>query len=308
MDPDHAPAGRLPRSLLFVVAFLLAIALMLAWRAVLVERNLASIIRDVAETRSMLASTTVALEAEIMAQQQLLVQLSDMLYNSQKAITDIAEELQDYGRDVGKLSGSVRDLEKLTTTDPQLLQKYSRVYFLNEHYVPADLMVIDEKFDYPNGKEVSIHSDVWPYLEDLLDEALDDGVDLTVLSGYRSFNEQATLKVDYVVRYGTGANTFSADQGYSEHQLGTSVDFTTNVLGENIDAFGETDAFVWLTRNAYKYGFVMSYPESNEYYVYEPWHWRFVGEKLARDLHRKGKNLYDLEQREIDKYLVDLFD
>jgi len=129
-----------------------------------------------------------------------------------------------------------------------------------------------------------------------------------VLSGYRSFEDQNILKQHYTVQYGTGANTFSADQGYSEHQLGTTVDFTTTELGNNIEDIDGTKAFEWLEDNAYKYGFVMSYPKDNIYYQYEPWHWRFVGKDLARYLDRKNKSFYDLEQREIDEYITTLFD
>ena len=69
-----------------------------------------------------------------------------------------------------------------------------------------------------------------------------------------------------------------------------------------------TPAYQWMTDNAHKYGFVLSYPKDNSYYVYEPWHWRFVGVKLATDLHNQGKNFYDLDQRVIDTYLVNIFD
>ena len=60
--------------------------------------------------------------------------------------------------------------------------------------------------------------------------------------------------------------------------------------------------------NAYKHGFTLSYPEDNEFYVYEPWHWRFVGKDLARDLHREDRRFYDVEQRELDTYLISIFD
>ena len=155
---------------------------------------------------------------------------------------------------------------------------------------------------------MSIHSDVLPFLEDLLEEAKKDGIDIRVLSGYRSFTEQETLKNTYSIQYGTGANQFSADQGYSEHQLGTTVDFTTATIGQNTALFKGSDAHNWLMENASKYGFIMSYPENNEYYVYEPWHWRFVGKDLARDLKKDNKKFYDLEQREIDGYIAELFD
>jgi zinc D-Ala-D-Ala carboxypeptidase len=60
--------------------------------------------------------------------------------------------------------------------------------------------------------------------------------------------------------------------------------------------------------NAYKYGFTLSYPESNTYYTFEPWHWRFVGEDLARDLRSDKAYFYDWDQRKIDGYLVNIFD
>ncbi|MEK7495870.1 MAG: D-alanyl-D-alanine carboxypeptidase family protein, partial [Patescibacteria group bacterium] len=67
-------------------------------------------------------------------------------------------------------------------------------------------------------------------------------------------------------------------------------------------------ARLWLTENAYKYGFILSYPKQNTYYRFEPWHWRFVGVALATKLHDGNKYFYDLSQREIDQYLVSIFD
>jgi len=87
------------------------------------------------------------------------------------------------------------------------------------------------------------------------------------------------------------------------------VDIITPGLGGQLDdSFIPTAANTWLTANAYKYGFELSYPKDNGYYVYEPWHWRFVGVKLATDLHNQGKNFYDMDQRVIDTYLVNIFD
>jgi LAS superfamily LD-carboxypeptidase LdcB len=272
------------------------------------QSTIDSVARELASTSAALAEfKTIYLEEKKVREEKIL-ELSDGLYGAQQILADLSETFEDVEGDVKQLSGSVDDLEKLSTTDPELLQKYSKVYFLNEHYVPADLDVIQEEYDYVNGKEATIHADVLPYLEDLLEEASEDGIKLLVLSGYRSFAEQTTLKDAYLVRYGSGANTFSADQGYSEHQLGTTIDFTDEATGEYLQGFEGTQAFTWLTNNAYKFGFVMSYPKNNEHYVYEPWHWRFVGKDLARYLHRNNKYLYDLEQRTIDTYLGSLFD
>ena len=108
--------------------------------------------------------------------------------------------------------------------------------------------------------------------------------------------------------YGAGANQFSADQGYSEHQLGTALDFATTEIGAGFDGFEKTDAYRWLLDNAYQYGFILSYPQNNNYYQFEPWHWRFVGRDLAKKLSKEDKNFYDLDQREIDEYLISFFD
>ncbi len=142
---------------------------------------------------------------------------------------------------------------------------------------------------------------------------LDDAASTTTIqiaSAYRSFDTQESLKTSYKVIYGAGsANQFSADQGYSEHQLGTAVDLITpSMKGSLTTAFDKTPASLWLNDNAYKYGFILSYPKGNTYYQYEPWHWRFVGVQLATRLHNENKHFYDLDQRDINTYLVNIFD
>jgi len=294
-----------------VGAFLIVVVVAL----VLQTMQIASMTRSLATLEEQVASTTHALEQyQGLTTERLLmtekqdVLLSDLLYEEQLHRKSIEQNIEGFDETVGKLTGTVETLEKLTTTDEQLLQKYSQIYFLNEHYIPADLIIIDEQYDYVNGKQVSVHAQMWPFLEELLEDAKEDDIDLLVLSGYRSYEEQGTLKQMYTSTYGVGANTFSADQGYSEHQLGTAVDFTTSELGQYIRKFDDTEAYDWLRNNAYKYGFTMSYPEDNEYYMYEPWHWRFVGEELARELHSDGNYFYNLEQRRIDSYIPTLFD
>ena len=90
--------------------------------------------------------------------------------------------------------------------------------------------------------------------------------------------------------------------------MGTTVDFTSPELPTPLAGFHNTKAYAWLVANAHKYGFILSYPAANAYYQFEPWHWRFVGEELARDLEREHKYFYDIDQREIDSYLPAMFD
>jgi LAS superfamily LD-carboxypeptidase LdcB len=198
-------------------------------------------------------------------------------------------------------------LDKLRSLDKELLQKYSKVYFLNENYVPSALATVTPEYSFDGKKPLRIHSEVLPFLDKLMEAASTTGNPLALISAYRSFKDQAVLKNQYTVTYGKGANSFSADQGYSEHQLGTTIDFTTPGLGANYTNLDRTEAYKWLLENGWKYGFVQSYPKNNSYYIYEPWHWRFVGVVLSSTLHQQGKNFYDMDQRDIDGYLIDIF-
>lgn len=255
--------------------------------------------------------------ASLVELQNSVVLSNEELLNAQTEKKQLAEALQNeqqkneaLEKQNNRINRKVDDLEKLAETDPELLKKYSKVYFLNENYVPRRLKDIPEEYVNSSEKSLQILSQVLPRLEDLIEDAKDDNVDIKIQSAYRSFQTQATLKSGYKVIYGAGtANQFSAEQGYSEHQLGTTVDLTTPAMGGNLTTtFDATSAFSWLQANAYKYGFVLSYPKGNLYYQYEPWHWRFVGEDLARKLHKDGKNFYDLDQRVIDNYLGEIFD
>lgn len=229
--------------------------------------------------------------------------LEDAIEAEKQKLTSLQKETQEIG-------GTVGDLEKLSQIDTELLQKYSKVFFLNEHYVPSGLSEILNKYLYSEQKTKYFHTGALPHLTLMINDALAQGQVLYIKSAYRSFNEQDNLKEGYSVVYGEEtANTFSADQGYSEHQLGTAVDFITTGLGGilSID-FETTSEYLWLQNNAYKYGFTLSYSKNNEYYIYEPWHWRFVGVALATKLHDENMNFYDMDQRTIDEYLISLFD
>ncbi len=262
---------------------------------------------DIAVLNADLASTTSNLKTTI---EESHTTLSSALSAEQQHVGTIQQQLGGFQNQVGTLSGTLTTLQKLSQTDPELLKKYSKVFFLSDNYVPARLSEIPKADEYNENKQLLIHTDVLPHLLSMINDAASSGVTLYAFSAYRSFAEQRALKGEYTMTYGAGtANSFSADQGYSEHQLGTALDMITPGLGGMLDeTFDGTKAYQWMTQNAYKYGFILSYPKDNGYFVYEPWHWRFVGVKLATFLHTQHKNFYDLDQRTIDTYLVDIFD
>lgn len=206
------------------------------------------------------------------------------------------------------ISGTVSVLTKLSETDQELLKKYSKIYFLNENYIPSELSIIAPQYLLNKTEPEQIHANVAPFLKAMLDAATENKIDMKIVSAYRSFEEQISLKTGYKIIYGSGANTFSADQGYSEHQLGTTVDLATPELKTLTTDFEKSEAYKWLGENAYKFGFILSYPKNNTFYRFEPWHWRFVGTALAKKLHDESKHFYDLDQREISQYLISIFD
>ena len=233
---------------------------------------------------------------------------SEELADIEKDFEREREKNEEFEKQIRKISGTVNDLDKLSKTDKELLQKYSRTYFLNENFIPMKLKKIDNQYVMPDKTDLYFHGNAVEFLEDMLSDAKEAGFDIRIISAYRSFDEQEDLKGQYTQIYGSGSNAFSADQGYSEHQLGTTVDIVDMETRTTSQSFGQTEAFKWLEDNAYRYGFILSYPENNEFYIYEPWHWRFVGVDLARDLHRADAQFYEWDQRKIDEYLIKIFD
>lgn len=255
-----------------------------------------------------IVSQKLLLESEIQQLESALRVTEQAVQSLKSENARLSENLEEELENLERVSSRADALRRLAELDPKLLQKYSKVYFLNEHYEPEAIGELDQMYVYPAGRKVQIHREVLPYLEDLMEAAKEDGIELYVTSGYRSFETQQAIKTQNRITYGAGtANSFVADQGYSEHQLGTTVDFTTRMSGLTA-AFEQTPAYEWLQRRAYRYGFILSYPKGNSYYIFEPWHWRYVGESLSRYLHKEEKNFYDLDQREIDKFLPDIFD
>jgi D-alanyl-D-alanine carboxypeptidase len=251
-------------------------------------------------------------ESALNTASELRTELTDVREDLGRLADDYRDEQnrnEAFEAQIRDLAGTVGTLDRLAQIDEELLQKYSRVSFLNENYIPRQLTQIDARYVHPSADDEYFLADAYGHLRDLLRAADRADLDLQILSAYRSFEYQTELKGRYLVTYGEGANTFSADQGFSEHQLGTSVDFTTSTLGGALnEQFAGTPEYAWLLENAHRYGFILSYPEGNQFYVFEPWHWRFVGEDLARDLKRDGAHFYDWDQRKINEYLIRIFE
>jgi len=270
--------------------------------------RIAALSEQIENLTDKLASSTAMLSEKTDILKKNITETNNLTLDIARLLSDSNQTVQSFQETVGKISNTVDTLEKLSKTDPELLQKYSKVFFLNEHFVPERLVEIEDQYLYSEREPEQIHVSVAPHLINLFNAARAENVAIYVKSAYRSFVEQKYLKSSYAVTYGAGtANQFSADQGYSEHQLGTTVDFITTGLNGELQGFDSTQEYQWLQNSAHKYGFLLSYPSDNPSYIFEPWHWRYVGIELATFLHNQNKYFYDLEQREIDEYLVDIF-
>lgn len=135
----------------------------------------------------------------------------------------------------------------------------------------------------------------------MMDAASADGVNLMIVSAYRSYDRQTTLfnnklnklmkqGMSYLEAYKVGSMSVTVP-GTSEHHLGLALDILTGSYTSMDDGFGETEAGKWLAKNAPDYGFILRYPQGKEEItgiIYEPWHFRYVGEKYSKDITEKG--------------------
>lgn len=165
------------------------------------------------------------------------------------------------------------------------------IFMLPADYFPGDL--VDTSAAGLNGG-YPVRSFVVADLRALADAARANGTPVAVVSGFRSHAQQQST-FDHWVRVGgyDQALRTSARPGHSEHQLGTSLDFTHAGGGAPWDYadWAATPAGAWMAANAWRYGFVMSYPAGSftvTGYDYEPWHYRYVGRELATAVHVSG--------------------
>lgn len=163
---------------------------------------------------------------------------------------------------------------------------------LPSSYVPRDLTWVTPQA-LPSAKGVfQLRRDAAEALRAMLLAAREADVQMRILSAYRSYATQNATFAYWVGKSGLQlARKYSALPGHSEHQLGTAVDLAT--VGEGVPwgsaAFSTSPTAIWLAENAYKFGFVRSYPAGAKRvalscYGSEPWHWRYVGLNLAYEI------------------------
>jgi D-alanyl-D-alanine carboxypeptidase len=190
------------------------------------------------------------------------------------------------------------DIKKVTRSGDDLLVLVNKEYQLPSTYAPPDLVSICSNVTNVrcvNNTNFLIRSILIPDLQEMVNVATADGIDLSIRSAYRSYaTQQSTYNYWLSVNGGNVGATdqVSARPGHSQHQLGTAIDFSSKEINDGLSGtFTSTQASKWLADNAWKYGFVIGYPagyESITGYMYESWHYRYIGKTNAQDMINNG--------------------
>lgn len=162
----------------------------------------------------------------------------------------------------------------------------NRQHAISKSYVPETRKVIGP------GMSQSMREDAAAALEEMFAAAKEDGINLAIVSGYRSYSKQSSIYSRKVKTQGReAADRVSARPGTSEHQLGLAMDLAKKGSSQLNTSFGSTEEGKWVSANAHRFGFIVRYLKDYEDvtgYMYEPWHVRFVGKEHAQKLYETG--------------------
>lgn len=146
------------------------------------------------------------------------------------------------------------------------------------------VLIANKTYSLPSNYGPGLTSETLSAFNQMKSDAASVGLNIYILSGFRSYWTQDSIYNNYVYRDGRqNADRYSARPGHSEHQTGLAID-----INSVDDAFAYTEEAKWLSANSYKYGFILRYPADGEEitgYMYEPWHFRYVGVDLATKLY-----------------------
>lgn len=148
------------------------------------------------------------------------------------------------------------------------------------------ILLVNKKYNLPKTYNPGVDPTAKAAFEEMKKEAEEDKITLNIVSSFRSYSAQKSIYSTNLKKHGEKiASRFSAKAGQSEHQTGLAFD-----LNKANRSFVGTKEAKWLAENCYKYGFIIRYPENKEAitgYVYEPWHVRYVGKEVAKEIYSK---------------------
>ena len=190
------------------------------------------------------------------------------------------------------------DTKEVTNPD-DLLVLVNKYNYLPSDYKPSDLDYLPGAY----GNNVPMREIIIEPFKKLQEAAKEEiGINLMPTTAYRDYSFQKTLYNNYVASDGVkAADTYSARPGYSEHQAGLSIDLKNTALSSDIRL--TDDDYDWLSNNAYRFGFIIRFPEDKTNitgYQFENWHIRYVGKENAKIIYENDLTLEEY----IDLYIT----
>ena len=176
-----------------------------------------------------------------------------------------------------------------------LINKYN---YVTESFLPNDLVLVDE---YAK-KDMYLNKECKEQFINMAKHAKAEGYNIRAISTYRTIEYQEKLYNNYVKKDGIEiADTYSARPGYSEHHTGLAIDVDNIRL--SYDNFENTKEFNWMINNAFKYGFILRYKKDSTItgYIYEPWHFRYVGVEVSTYIHEHNITFEEYYYEFLDK-------
>lgn len=187
----------------------------------------------------------------------------------------------------------------------------NKKHLLKENDIPDHLVFVPSMSKHMDeSHKIYLNDEVWNQFQKMSEQSI---MPMYVDSGYRSFQYQQQVLDYYYQKEGEKCFSFVAVPGTSEHQTGLALDFGFIDVNTGLPALEEVDqykeAFDWVITHAHLYGFILRYPKGKEEvtgYKYEPWHLRYVGIDLAKEIYTRGETLeeYTAKLKKEEKYFV----
>ncbi len=191
-------------------------------------------------------------------------------------------------REIVEIVNANRDKDYYTDTNPtdtskKELMLVNKYYYLDNTYTPDTLVSIPTTYAWGDVGSKKVTEDTYNAFLNLWQAGYAEGYYFMVSSAYRTYDYQEEVYNNYKNSQGQNyADKIAARPGYSEHQTGYALDIFEKSTTQK--DFYNTESYEWLKNNAYKYGFILRYPENLEDitgYTFESWHYRYVGIEVS---------------------------
>lgn len=222
--------------------------------------------------------------------------------NAKEAVADTQTELERENKQLKKKLKATSHEHRAAANADQLTDGKEWYLALVNASHPLEASYVPELKELEPEK--SVDARIYDEVQEMLTAGKEEGLQFYIASAYRSYEKQQEVynqtMSDWISKgkqpleaYDETAKSVAVP-GTSEHATGLALDITSGEYGELDEKQAETAEFKWLKENCWKYGFILRYPpEKSEItnIIYEPWHFRYVGKKAAKEITKQDVTL-----------------